>query len=81
MGIISEKIDGKKISVDIKSSNLKNAIYDTESKKLQITFINESIYEYNDVPWDIFTRLRMSESQGKFFNQSISKIYKYKKLK
>lgn len=81
MGIISEQISGTTINVDIKSSNLKSASYNTESKILTVTFNNGSIYEYYDVPWTIFTKFRMSESQGKHFNTSISKSYKYKKIK
>lgn len=81
MGIISEQINGKMINVVIKSSNLKSASYDIESKVLTITFNNESIYEYYDVPWEIFTKFRMTDSQGKFFNTSIGKTYKYKKIK
>jgi hypothetical protein len=81
MGIISEQISGTTISVDIKSSNLKTAVYETGSKTLTVTFNNGSIYEYYEVPWTIFTKLRMSESQGKFFNTNISRTYKYKKVK
>jgi hypothetical protein len=81
MGIISEKIEGKLITVDINSSNLKSAVYDTESQDLTITFNNGGIYEYNKVPWDIFAKLRLAESQGKFFNANIAKTYKYKKVK
>ena len=81
MGIIKENIEGKKISVDIQSSNLQSAVYDTESEDLSVTFNNGSIYEYEKVPWSIFTKLRMAESQGKFFNSDISKKYKYKKVK
>ncbi len=81
MAILSERINGKIIEVDIKSSNLKKAVFDTESKNLEITFNNDSIYEYKNVPWDIFTKFRLSESQGKFFNNNISKIYKYSKIK
>ena len=80
MGILSESINGTFIEVLIQSSNLKGAKYDTESKKLLITFNNGSIYEYEDVPWEKFTKFRMSESQGKFFNQNISKTHKYKKI-
>lgn len=80
MGIISESIKGTIIEVVIQSSNLKAAQYDTESKKLLITFNNGSIYEYEDVPWEKFTKFRMNESQGKFFNQNIAKTYKYKKI-
>jgi hypothetical protein len=81
MGIISEQISGDTISVIIKSSNLTSASYNTTSKVLTTTFNNGSIYEYYGIPWDVFTKLRMSESQGKFFNINISRAYKYKKIK
>ena len=81
MGIISEQISGHTISVDINSSNLKHASYNTSTKVLTITFNNGSIYEYYDVPWELFTKFRMSESHGKHFNMNISKNYKYKRIK
>ena len=81
MGIISEQISGHTISVIINSSNLKHASYDTSTKILTITFNNRSIYEYYDIPWELFTKFRMSDSQGKFFSTNISRNYKYKKLK
>jgi hypothetical protein len=79
MGILSEKIEGKIISVEIKSSNLKNAMYNTETEDLTVSFNNGSIYVYNKVPWTIFTKFRMSDSQGKYFNAEIAKKYKYTK--
>lgn len=80
MAIISEKIEGKIIEVLIESSNLKSAKYDTESKDLIVNFNSGGIYLYSNVPWEIFTKFRMSKSQGKYFNESISKSYTYKKL-
>jgi hypothetical protein len=81
MSIISEQISGTTINVVIKSSNLKFASYETFTKILTITFNNESIYEYYNVPWEIFARLRSTESQGKYFNTEIARNYKYKKIK
>ena len=81
MGIISEQVSGHTISVIINSSNLKAASYNTTTKVLTTTFNNGSIYEYYDVPWELFTKFRMAESQGKHFNVNISKNYKYKKIK
>ena len=81
MGITSEKINGHLIEVLITSSNLKSATYNTEDKTLVVEFNNGAIYQYNEVPWEIFTKFRMAESQGKFFNTSISKTYKYQKVK
>lgn len=81
MGIISEKIDGKLIEVTVQSSNLKVLSYNTETEKLDVTFNNGSIYEYNKVPWSVFTKFRLAESQGKFFNENIGKKYTYTKIK
>jgi hypothetical protein len=80
MGIISENISGDTISVEIESSNLKLAVYHTKAATLTVTFNNEAIYEYKDVPWELFTKLRMAESQGRFFNQNISKAFKYERV-
>lgn len=80
MGIISEKIDGKKIDVIINSSNLKSASYNTENESLLITFNSGTIYEYDKVPWTKFTKFRLAESQGKYFNENISKNHVFKKI-
>jgi len=80
MGIIREEIKGTKIFNEIKSSNLKKTEYDTETRLMIVEFNNGTKYEYQDVPHQIYTRFRMSESQGKFFSTDIAKKYKYKKL-
>jgi len=77
MGIISETINGKMIDVIINSSNLKSASFNTESEDLTVTFNNGSIYEYNKVPWSKFTKFRLAESQGKYFNENIARSYKF----
>mgnify|MGYP000120710789 FL=1 len=79
MGIVSEKIDGKLITVTIQSSNLKESTYNTETEDLTVIFNNGSIYEYNKVPWSKFTKFRLAESQGKYFNENIAKSHKYVK--
>jgi hypothetical protein len=80
MAIISEKIEGNLIEVQIQSSNLKSAKYDTLTENLVVTFNTGNIYEYEKVPWNKFTKFRMAESQGKFFNENIARTHKYKKL-
>lgn len=81
MSILSEKIEGENILVEILSSNIKAAAYNTKTEDLTITFNTGGIYEYNKVPWTTFTKFRMSESQGKFFNENIAKKHKYIKVK
>jgi len=80
MAIIKEEINGTKIINEINSSNLVKTEYDTETKKLIVEFKNSLKYEYDDVPHQLYTQFRMSESQGKFFSSKIAKVFKYKKL-
>jgi hypothetical protein len=80
MGIIKEEIIGTKIINEIQSSNLKKTEYDTETKKMLVEFNSGAKYEYNEVPHQVYTQFRLSESQGKFFNSKISKTYKYRKV-
>ena len=80
MAIKSTQIIGTKIICEIESSNLLQTEYDSETKKLVTVFKNGMKYEYEDVPHNIYAQFRLSESQGKFFNTKISKVFKYKKL-
>ena len=80
MSITKEIISGTKILNEIKSSNLAKTEYDTETKKLLVEFNNGIKYEYDDVPHQLYTQFRITESQGKFFSSKIAKQYKYKKI-
>ena len=80
MAILKEEIVGTKILNEIQSSNITKTEYDTETKKLIVEFKNGLRYEYDEVPHQIYTKFRMSESQGKYFTTDIAKKYKYKKL-
>lgn len=80
MAIFNEMINGDEISVNIKSSNLLSALYNTTNKTLILEFNTKTKYEYKDVPWEIFTKFRMAQSQGQYFNKNIQKSYIYKKL-
>ena len=80
MGVIKEEIKGTKILNEIESSNLIKTEYDTETIKLVAEFKNGMIYEYEDVPHQIYTQFRSAKSQGSFFNSQISKVFKYIKI-
>jgi hypothetical protein len=79
MGIISEQIVGDVINVTIASSNLKSASYNTTDETLTVYFNTGAVYTYYKIPWGVFTKFRMSDSQGKFFS-SVIKKYEYKKI-
>ena len=80
MGIIKEEIFGTRILNEIKSSNISKTEYNTETKDLIVEFNNGVRYEYKDVPHQLYTQFRISESQGKFFSSKISKSFKFTKL-
>ena len=80
MAITKEEIIGTKILNEVQSSNIVRTEYDTETKHLVVEFKNGAKYQYDSVPHEIYTRFRMTESQGKFFSTDISKKYKFTKL-
>jgi hypothetical protein len=80
MAILKEEIVGSKIINEIQSTNVTKTEYDTTTKKLIVEFKNGTKYEYDEVPHQIYTQFRMSESQGKFFSSKIAKAFKYKKV-
>lgn len=80
MGIKSERILGKKIICEIDSTTLRKVEYDTSNRKLLVTFKGDIQYEYEDVPHSVFTKFRMAESQGSFFNKEVSRKFTYNKI-
>ena len=80
MGIKKEKIVGKLIINEYDSSNLKRSEYNTQTSELMVEFKKGGKYSYEKVPINIFTKMRMAESQGSYFSKNISKNYKYKKM-
>ena len=80
MAVGRQDIKGTKILNEINSSNIVRTEYDTADKTMIAEFKNGTRYEYEDVPHNIYAEFRLSESQGKYFNSKISKVYKYKKL-
>jgi hypothetical protein len=80
MAITKEEYVGTKIINEIESSNLVKTEYDTITKKMIAEFKNGIRYEYDDVPHQKYTEFRSSQSQGNYFNKSISKSHTYRKL-
>jgi hypothetical protein len=67
------------------SSNIARYQYNANERKLTIEFNRASgncqIYEYENIPMDIFTGLSKAESVGKYFSQYIKGIFNFNKLK
>jgi hypothetical protein len=66
--------------VEWSSRLLEAAAYDRSQALLQLSFRNGTSYHYSDVPAEIYDRLLLAESKGKYFNLYIRNRYPYTKI-
>jgi hypothetical protein len=66
--------------IPVSSSNVETIAYDEDSSTLQIEFKNGSIYQYFDVPANVFAELRNADSIGKYLAANIKGAYRYSKV-
>ncbi len=64
----------------VESSNLASIGYDSENEILEIEFNHGGIYQYFDVPHNVYEELMNAESHGKYFSANIRNNYEYQKL-
>ena len=62
------------------SSNIAEIGYDENTSTLEIMFLNNTIYQYFDVPQQIYQNLMQAGSHGQFLAQNIKGIYRYSKV-
>lgn len=66
--------------VSVDSSNVARVGHDEESSTLQVEFLNGGVYQYFDVPEDVYIGLRDADSVGIFLNSHIKGMYRYSKV-
>ena len=59
------------VRIRVSSSTISSIGYDHNSKTLEVEFKNGSIYEYYNVPLNIYEGLMSASSIGKYFNDRI----------
>lgn len=59
------------------SSNIARFVYDDASYVLKVEFKNGGIYDYFDVPQQVFEGMRNAPSKGQYLAQQIKGIYRY----
>jgi hypothetical protein len=55
--------------------------YDATTATLRITFVSGVVYDYKNVPEDVYHALKTSGSKGTYLNQHIKKKYSFQKIK
>jgi hypothetical protein len=64
-------------TVPVDSSTLSDVAYDTERRRLALTFTSGSVYEYADVPATVARDLLQADSKGRYFNTHIRDQYRF----
>lgn len=59
----------------VKSNNIKLAGYDKKSKQLRVQFTNGGLYQYTDVPQEVYNEMINAESAGVYFSKNIRNSY------
>ena len=65
--------------IPVRSSNLISVGYDSDLMILEIEFEN-GVYQYMDVPEDIYDGLMNTSSKGNYFHKHIKSKYHYRQV-
>jgi PIN like domain/KTSC domain len=66
--------------IEVESNYLRSIGYDSLSQILEIEMRRGEVYQYLDVPTEIYAELMNAPSHGRYFNANIKETYSYRKL-
>lgn len=64
----------------VASSNLSSVGYDRGAQVLEVEFLNGSVYQYYNVPENMYDQIMQSTSKGKFLNTYIKNSYPFSRV-
>jgi hypothetical protein len=64
----------------VSSSNVESVGYDENHETLEIEFKNGAIYQYFDVPQNIFDTLMIAGSIGAYLASNIKGVYRFSRV-
>ena len=65
----------------VPSSNLLSVGYQPYTGVLEVAFHNGHIYQYFDVPPQLYSALMHAESHGRFFNFYVRNYYSFRRIR
>jgi hypothetical protein len=68
------------VFVPVQSDNIIKIGYDASQHTMRVCFTKGAVYDYAEVPEEIFRMFCAAPSKGKFFKDQIKFRYGYKKL-
>lgn len=63
------------------STVIAKTIYDIHKKILRIIFLSGAVYDYLDVPENVFAEMKKAFSKGEFLNTHIKNHFTFKRIK
>ena len=64
----------------VESSNLASIGYDAANEILEVEFNHGGVYQYFDVPENVYEELMNADSHGRYFVHNIKDEYEYEKM-
>ncbi len=64
----------------VASSNIASIGYDADVETLEIEFLNGSIYQYFNVPQNMYDKIKQAGSKGRFLNTYIKNAYPFSRV-
>lgn len=62
------------------SSVIRKYYYKPELEILRIIYVSGAVYDYLDVPQEVFDEFRAAFSKGTYLNKKIKPFFKYEKV-
>lgn len=64
----------------VQSSNIASIGYDENSATLEIEFLNGGVYQYFDVPKNVYDEIMAASSHGQYLAQNIKGRFRFSKV-
>jgi hypothetical protein len=64
----------------VQSSNIASIGYDEKSETLEIQFLNGGVYQYFDIPKNVYDGIMRADSHGQYLAQFIKGKYRFSKV-
>lgn len=62
------------------SSVVSQMIYNEETETLRIVYVSGMVYDYKNVPWEVYQAMKTSGSKGTFLNRFIKGNFEFEKV-
>lgn len=62
------------------SSVVAKMIYNEEKQTLRIVYVSGMVYDYKNVPWEVYEAMKTSGSKGTYLNKHIKANYEFEKV-